>query len=477
MPQQPSSILCVDLDGTLIETNTIFEALLVAMKKNPFRLFPILSSAFQSKAYVKHTIGEYVKNESFTWLYNNKLLAFLRIEHSKGRTLILATASDSTIANAVAKELGIFSEVIASTLEKPINATTKFQVLKERFGEKGFSYAGNSTSDISVWNVATSAIIVHAPNKVTAFIREHSVIEREFPSEKKLRIQDIVQEIRIHQWLKNLLLFVPPIMAHRIGNPETFFHTLVGFFSFSLLASSMYVMNDLLDIQADRAHQTKRFRPIALGTISALQAIILAVCVALGSFIFALSLLPLAFSAMLVLYIVINAVYSFRAKKIPYIDISILAGLYVLRIIAGSAATGITTSSWLFFFAGFFFFFLASMKRVIELLQLKQREDMAPGRGYSKRDTELLVALGMTSSLLACIVLGLYMRSESVTHLYTNPKMLWTILPLLTIWIVRMWYLTLTKKMPDDPVLFTSKDIVSYGIGTAIVGVLIIAGQ
>ncbi|HLC49742.1 MAG TPA: UbiA family prenyltransferase, partial [Candidatus Andersenbacteria bacterium] len=363
------------------------------------------------------------------------------------------------------------------TLEKPINATTKFQVLKERFGEKGFSYAGNSTSDISVWNISSSAIIVHAPTNVTTFVREHSIVEREFPTEKKLRIQDIVQEIRIHQWLKNLLLFVPPIMAHRIGNPETFFHTLVGFFSFSLLASSMYVMNDLLDIQADRAHQTKRFRPIALGTITALQAIILAVSVALGSFIFALSLLPLAFSAMLVLYIVINAVYSFRAKKIPYIDISILAGLYVLRIIAGSAATGITTSAWLFFFAGFFFFFLASMKRVIELLQLKQREDMAPGRGYSKRDTELLVALGMTSSLLACIVLGLYMRSESVTHLYTNPKMLWTLLPLLTIWIVRMWYLTLTKNMPDDPVLFTSKDIVSYGIGTAIVGVLILAGQ
>lgn len=476
MEQQFTTPLCVDLDGTLVETNTLFEAGLAAIKKNPFRLLRFAFAALKGKAHVKHVIGEYAKEESFTWLFNSKLLAFLRIERAKGRTLILATASDKNIANAIAQELGIFDEVIANTLSHPVRASSKYKLLQERFGKQGFSYAGNSHSDLSVWNIAKSGILVHAKEYVASEARKKTPIEAEFPSSQRLTLRDLLQEIRIHQWLKNLLLFVPPIMAHRIANPEILTNVLIGFLSFSFLASSMYVMNDLLDMTSDRAHPTKRMRPIARGSISALQAVILALLLATTSILLATLFLPFAFLQMLILYIVINVTYSFRIKKIPYVDIAILTGLYVLRIVAGGTATGVTTSVWLFLFAGCFFFYLASIKRVIELLQLKERKDIAPGRGYKKADTELLVVLGMTLSLLSCVVLGLYIDSQSVTYLYERPNVLWAIIPLLGIWMIRITYLTLTKKMPDDPVLFTSKDPVSYAVAVALFTVFLLAG-
>lgn len=475
MLQEFSTPLCVDLDGTLVETNTLFEATISALKKNPLRVFVLFFTVFKGKAAVKHQIGEYASGEKFVWLYNSKFLTFLRIEHARGRKLILATASDKTIADAIAAELGIFDEVIASTPLTPVTASKKYIVLQERFGNKNFSYAGNSHDDLSVWNNAASAVIVHASERVASVVRKHIAVEAEFSSNKKIRIQDVLQEMRAHQWLKNLLLFVPLIMAHRIEDQGAFFAAIVGFFSFSLLASSMYVMNDLLDISSDRAHPTKYLRPIAFGTIPIQEALLLIAFLVISSFALAFFFLPSAFSFMLLLYIAINAVYSLRAKKIPYIDITILAGLYVLRIIAGSAATGIATSSWLFVFAGCFFFYLASMKRVVELLQLKQKTDIAPGRGYNKRDTEPLIALGMTFSLFSCIVLGLYVRSDSVTLLYARPTLLWALLPLIIIWIIRMWYITLSKKMLDDPVLFTSKDAISYVIGLSTIGVLVLA--
>ncbi|MEK7499806.1 MAG: UbiA family prenyltransferase [Patescibacteria group bacterium] len=475
MQQQFLTPLCVDLDGTLVQTNTLFEALLVAIKRNPLRVIPLFFAVFKGKTYVKHAIGEYTKHEQFIWLYNDEFLAFLRIEHKKGRKLILATASDFAIAQRIASELNLFDEVIASSLTMPVIASKKYILLEEKFGKQGFSYAGNSHSDVKVWERATSAILVHTSKKVSALVKKRIPVEAEFQKSKQLRLQDIVQEIRIHQWLKNLLLFVPLVMAHQIGDGRLALHAIIGFFSFSALASCMYVMNDLLDIPSDRAHNTKRMRPIALGTISAVQAIALAFILLAASFTLALSFLPFAFFHMLLLYVGINGIYSFRAKKIPYVDISILTSLYVLRIFAGSAATQVPTSTWLFYFAGYLFLFLACMKRVIELLQLQKAEDTAPGRGYSKRDTNILTTLGISSSILSCIVLGLYIKSDTVILLYNRPTLLWALLPLLIIWIVRMWHLTLAKKMPDDPVLFTSKDPVSYAIGSAVLGILLLA--
>ncbi len=472
MPQQPLPPLCVDLDGTLIKTNSLFEALLIALKKNPLRVFPLVGACFQSKAHVKHLLGEYIKDEPHSWLYNEELIAFLRDEHSKERTLILATASDHAIATSIAQELGIFDEVIASTVFAPVNASTKYKVLQQRFGKTSFSYAGNSHADLSVWNIAASAVLVHTPKRIASLVQKSCRVEAEFPLPETRTLKNIIREIRIHQWLKNLLLFIPPIMAHQIHHPYIFLQTTAGFFSFSFLASSMYIMNDLLDMHADRTHETKRMRPIALGTISAQDAIKIALLLVSASIALALFILPPAFLFVLLAYIVINALYSLRLKKVPYIDITVLASLYVLRIIAGGAATNIPTSVWLFFFAGCFFFYLASLKRVIELLHLKQPQDIAPGRGYRKQDTAFLIRLGVAFSILSLVILGMYVGSTNVTHLYARPYLLLALLPLLALWMIRMWHLALAKKLPDDPVLFTSKDAISYGIGVAIIAVL-----
>lgn len=462
MSQLQQLPLCVDLDGTLTPTNSILELGIRSLKKNPLRIFDLLVSAYTSRAAVKERIGQYSAQEPLHLPYNKELLAWLTKEHQKGRPLILATASDATVAKKVAQELGIFQEVIASTRKSPINASSKYGVLQKRFGEKGFSYAGNSREDLSVWNVAASAIIVDAPKDIVALVQKRIPIEAQFSSKQPLSLEIILQEIRIHQWLKNLLLFIPAIAAHVALQGPVLSHAIIGFISFSFFASSIYVFNDIMDISSDRLHRTKHLRPIAAGKLAISQAALLGISLATISIVLALLTLPISFALIIGLYAGINIIYSLWAKKIPYLDIGILAGFYVLRIIAGSAATGIETSTWLFLFAGCFFLNLAIVKRITEIIALKNNEETAHGRGYGKRDKNVLTGIGIICAALACVVLAFYITSASVMHLYATPSMLWVAVPALIVWIARIWYLALHKKLPDDPVLFASKDATSY---------------
>ncbi len=464
MEQYTKPPLCVDLDGTLIRTNSLYEAVLAVLKQKPQLLLSLVRASRKGRAYVKQIIGEESEQYELHLPYNLPFLAWLKDQHKNGRVLILATASDMSIAKKVSEKLKIFQDVIANTTDQPINASTKYKILCAKFGKQKFSYAGNSRADLSVWQCAKSGIIVNAPSNVAKQARTILPIEIEFFDEKNPLVPTILKEIRIHQWVKNLLLFVPPIAAHVLGNTEILMHAIIAFFSFSFAASSVYIMNDLLDIASDRAHRTKRHRPIASGQISISRALVLGSVLLLGSIVLALAFLPILFFWILILYFCITTAYSLRAKKIPYLDIIILAGLYCLRIIAGSAATGVPTSAWLFMFALWFFLSLAAIKRVTELVYLEHAHTVAEGRGYSKRDKKLLTALGTTSALFACIVLLLYTQSATVSELYTHPTRLIIIIPLLGIWTIRMWYLSLSGKLPDDPVLFASKDAVSYAI-------------
>ena len=251
--------------------------------------------------------------------------------------------------------------------------------------------------------------------------------------------------------------------------------TMVGFISFSCIASSIYIFNDLFDLSSDRAHATKRFRPIAAGKISLFHATLLGIGMALAGIIIAFLFLPNAFLGILLLYIVITSTYSLRLKKIPYVDIAVLAGLYILRIVAGSAATGIPTSKWLFLFAACLFISLGIAKRVTELARLKESHDSAIGRGYTKRDKELLVALGLTSALFACIVLGFYAVSPVVSNLYSHPNSLIWMAPVFGLWIIRMWKHAIAGSLPEDPVLFAIKDYGSYIAIAALAGILFLA--
>lgn len=472
MPKTP---ICVDIDGTLIATNTLMETAIVAIKSHPLRIFVLCAALAKGKSHLKHLLGQYSQQEHLSFPYNHDVLKWLKAQRAQGRKLVLTSATDQLIAEKISQDLGIFDEIIASTIERPVDASKKYLVLKEYFQDQPFAYAGNSASDISVWNIADSAIIVHATKRVASFAKSITSIEQEFPQEERLTLQTVLREIRIHQWLKNLLVFVPAIAAHMVNQPAVILDATMAFIAFSLLASATYVFNDLLDLPADRLHQTKRLRPIASGSISIPHSIALGLSLGCAAILISLFMLPISFFGLLALYTVMNLVYTFRAKKIPYADIIILASFYVLRIIAGSAATGIETSWWLFFFAGCFFFNLASMKRTAELLQLGSEQNMVRGRGYKKRDISVLQFLGFLCIAFSCIVLALYITNYHVTTLYMRPALLWLLLPLILLWASRMWHLTLAKRMPEDPVLFASKDIPSYLIAGALFTVLLLA--
>lgn len=469
------SPICVDIDGTLVSANTLIESTVIAIKARPMRIFALCGALLKGKAHAKHLIGQYSLQEQITFPYNSDFLAWLKKQHQNKRTLILTSATDQAIAESISYDLGIFTEAIASTKERPVSASTKHRILKKRFQNQKFAYAGNSPADLSIWNIADSAITVNATPRVVAAAKKLAFIEAEFSLQESLRVRTILQEIRIHQWLKNLLLFVPAISAHTILEPSVLVHAIIGFVAFGFLASATYIFNDILDVPSDRMHPIKKHRPIASGKLSMAQGFIIGSALGIGALALSLFALPASFLGLLALYAGINIIYTFRAKKVPYLDIGILAGFYVLRIIAGSAATGIETSAWLFFFAGCFFFNLASMKRVAELLQLGKDQENISSRGYKKRDISILKSLGFLCIAFSCIVLALYITNQNVTDLYTRPLLLWLTIPLIVIWASRMWRFTLEKRMPEDPVLFASKDIASYVIAGSLLLVLLIA--
>lgn len=454
--------LCVDLDGTLVKTNTLAETALFAFKKNPLFLFHFFRALMQSKAHAKSCIGNYFSLATSQPPYNEEFLVWLREQHSQGRTLILATASDKNIAAQIAQDLGIFDDVIASTVQESVTAGNKSLVLCGKFGTNKFSYAGNSQADLAVWNCSHHAILVDAPRNIREKINKNIVIEQEFTTGTTPALKLVAKTMRIHQWTKNALLFVPALAAHEILIPPVAIHALFGFLSFSLLASAVYIFNDLTDISSDRLHPTKRNRPIASGKITLKQASIIAVTSIIISAIVAISSLPITFFGVLLLYIAINICYSLFAKKIAYLDIIILAGLYVLRIFAGSFATGISTSKWLFLWALVFFLSLAIVKRVTEISRASSTSNKIHGRGYTANDRTILEYAGIASAVLSLIVLAFYIRSSSIFTLYSSPQLLWGIVFIVGLWLTRIWHLALKGSIPDDPVLFAAKDPLSY---------------
>ncbi|OGY36411.1 MAG: hypothetical protein A3E36_01485 [Candidatus Andersenbacteria bacterium RIFCSPHIGHO2_12_FULL_45_11b] len=467
--------LCVDLDGTLVRTNTLLETALGTLKQNPLFILSLCKALATSKAQAKHVIGQKFFIEQSPLPYNSEFLAWIQQQYKSGRTLILATASDQHIAQQIAAQLGIFKTVIASTPAASVTASGKALVLCRMFGSGGFSYAGNSHADLAVWNCAKSAVLVDAPYRISASIKKNIVIEKIFTTNNSPTARIIAQTMRIHQWVKNTLLFVPALAAHQITQQTVALHALLGFISFSLLASAVYIFNDITDIPSDRAHATKQHRPIASGTISLKNALLLGTWCAIASIVIAIAFLPSSFLGILALYLGINICYSLGAKRIAYLDIVILAGLYVLRIFAGSFATGIATSKWLFIWTLFFFLSLAIVKRIIELIQLGADTTRAHGRGYQKNDQKFLSYAGMAAAVCSSIVLGLYIRSSTIFTLYTNPSILWGIVIVVSAWLARIWKLALRGALPSDPVLFAAKDPLSYAAVGAVIAIMLLA--
>ena len=456
--------LAVDLDGTLIR----------ALRSHPLQTLQIPLWLAQGKAYLKQRLANLTEFDASALPYNHDLIAWLKDQRALGRRLILCTASDRLMANAVASHLGIFDEVMASDGVNNLSARHKAAALKERFGHQGFDYAGNSADDLPVWSEARHAIVVNAPASVQRQARQRCEVEQEFPSLSS-NAGALPSVLRMHQWLKILLVFIAPLAAHQTPSADLSSMLLLAFFSFSLCASAVYIANDLFDLDSDRHHPRKRLRPFASGRVSVAKGVVLFPLLLLNAFLFAIPI-GSAFVGWLLFYFLLTCAYSWGLKRVVLIDCLVLAMLYTVRIIAGAAAAGIALSFWLLAFSVFLFLSLAFVKRYAELkTHADDGRDHAHGRGYWISDAPLVQSLGITSGYAAVVVLALYLNSDAVVKLYQQPVVMWSAVPVMLFWISWMWMKAHRGEMHDDPLLFAVRDKASLLSGCAFALVLFVA--
>ena len=447
--------LCVDLDGTLVATDTLWEGLLGLILRNPLMLFAAIGWLFKGKAALKTAVAERSDRDPATWPYRPQIVKILQNEKRAGRTIILATGAPKKVAHGVAGHLGLFDAVLHSSEDVNLTATRKRDVLVEKYGKGGFDYLGDSKDDIPVFESARLAVAV-APDAAANRWLQGKQAKRLL--EPKGGLRAILKAIRVHQWLKNTLLGVPVILNHELFNISVLMTAFAAFVSFSLAASFVYVLNDLADLDNDRLHHRKRKRPFASGQLSIPTGVVLGAGLLIVSLAIALLLNPL-FLGVLLLYMVTTTAYSFVLKRKLLVDVFTLAGLFTLRIIAGAAATNVEISFWLLAFSIFFFLSLALVKRYVELQELAGEEGSKQlGRGYYAVDFEMIGQAGISSAFGAALVLALYVHSDEVREMYASPVLLWPLCPLILYMVLRIWMLARRGQMEDDPVVFIISD-------------------
>ncbi len=463
--------LIIDLDGTLIHTDMLHESALRTLRDKPFEVLRIPFLLARGKAVLKRRLAQNGDFDAASLPYNTELLDWLRQERSSGRKLILCTASDRAIADAIARHLGVFDEVMASDGVVNLAGKHKAAALVERFGQAGYDYAGNSRADLPVWRGARRAVVVNAPTELARRAADCCEVERSFAA-PGAGLSAWRRVLRVHQWLKNLLLFVPLFAAHQFADPAHWMPLLLAFIAFSLCASSVYIANDLLDLESDRQHPRKRNRPFASGQVPAWQGVLCAPLLLLASAGVAWQVGG-SFFAWLAGYFVLTCAYSWLLKRLMLVDCVTLALLYTLRIIAGAAALSMPLSFWLLAFSVFLFLSLAFVKRYAELqVQILHGKKKAHGRGYYTTDAPLIQMLGICSGYAALVVLALYLNSEAVLMLYRTPEFVWGAVPVMLFWVSWMWMQAHRGHMHDDPLVFAVKDKASLFAGACFAAVL-----
>lgn len=455
--------LCVDLDGTLIRSDLLIESALALIARQPLAIFWMFGWLLRGKAHLKKQIALRVEIDPAGLPYNQALLTWLG-EQREHRPVLLCTASDVKLAAPVAEHAGVFDEVIATDGVTNLSGSNKAKVLVERFGEKGFDYIGNAPVDLAVWKHAHAALVVEHGSALSTAASKVATVEKRFEA-KRGGLRAWAKALRVHQWIKNVLVFLPLLAAHRVLDIDAVATTLLAFLCFGLCASSVYLTNDLLDLPSDRQHHRKRHRPFAAGTLPLVAGPILAVLLLAAGFGLAFAVSH-QFVAVLLGYYVLTTAYSFQLKRIMMLDVVVLATLYTTRILAGTAAIHTKPSFWLLAFSMFIFLSLAMVKRYVELLSLQAKGKVkASGRGYDVDDIPLIQSLGASSGYLAVLVLALYVDSTASMKLYAHPHYLWMLCPLLLYWISRTWAVAHRGVMHDDPVVFAVMDRTSRIIG------------
>jgi 4-hydroxybenzoate polyprenyltransferase/phosphoserine phosphatase len=453
------SVLVVDLDGTLLKSDMLHESFWSAIGLDWRTPFSSALKLLQGRATLKEFLSEKSQIDISLLPFDNDVIEFIKSHRKQGGRVALVTATHISLAKRIAKHLKIFDEVYGSDGKNNLKGKAKADFLSEHFGQGSFDYMGNSAADLPVWEKARNIITVNAPRSVRdkAGLLDkpcQNLVTWNPPSSHYLKT------LRPHQWLKNILVFVPMFAAHQFDT-ATLSASLIAFVAFSLIASGIYVLNDLLDLDADRAHPRKKYRPFASGIIPIQHGgILILIMMGLGTFL--ALLLGAAFVTTMVIYIVANLTYSMKLKRMIAVDILFLAGLYTIRMIAGGFATSIDLSLWLIVFSLFLFFSLASTKRQAELVDLAKRKLLkAKGRGYDTGHLPIISAVGLGTGYASVFVLAFYVNSSDVIKLYGFPQALLGVCGVLFFWITRTALITRQGNMNDDPVLFAAKDGIS----------------
>jgi len=481
----PGLPLCVDLDGTLVKSDTLVDSVLVLARQRPRDMLRLPGWIAAGKPQFKRHVTSAVTLDVEHLPYNRSLLEWLRAEHGAGRAIYLATAADRTLAERVAEHLGIFAGVLASDGETNLAGTNKLEAFRQRFGER-FCYIGNAKPDVALLTACESPMTANPHRALASGLRRAKTTVAANFEDRGSIVKSWLRAIRLHQWAKNTLLFVPLLLAHAWSLP-TVAGGVVAFFSFGLCASATYIINDLLDLEADRRHPRKRRRPFAAGDLSAIAGMTAVVVMLAAAFALALLvprvilalpgrhglLLPYKFLEWLLLYTATTLTYSLYLKRTLLLDVFVLAGLYTVRILAGSAATTVPISEWLGAFSVFFFLSLAFVKRFSELEGLRERGGLAPaGRGYHIGDLEQLRAFGTGSMFAAVLVTTLYISNPETSLLYNHALRLWLVVPVLLLWLSQVWMLASRGEMHDDPVVWAITSKRSLLLGAVIAAIV-----
>lgn len=468
--------LVVDLDGTLLRTDLLIETGLVFFRDQPHRFLAPLQWLARGKACLKHELANAAEIDVAVLPYDESVLGFLAREREEGRKTVLATASHRRLAEQVATHLGLFDDVIATDSERNLSSQTKRDLLVGRFGERGFDYVGNSHDDLPVWGAAREAYVVNASRSVERRARALGNVAAVIGS-PRATLRDWTRALRLHQWLKNLLIFIPLLAAHQYTDWSSILDAALAFLAFGLCASSVYILNDLLDLRDDRHHARKRFRPFAAGRLPIQSGLVAFPLLLIAAFALGAWLLPISFLLGLGCYYALTLAYSLWLKRRMVVDVITLAALYTLRIIVGAVALAIPLSFWLLAFSMFLFLSLALVKRYAELFHVRAQSanDKARGRGYFAADLPMIASLGAASGYMAVMVLALYVNDAQTAQLYRHQKIIWLACPLLLTWISRVWMLAHRGEMNEDPVIFAVRDRLSLSIGALVALVFLAA--
>ncbi|MEM9882649.1 MAG: UbiA family prenyltransferase [Planctomycetota bacterium] len=475
--------LCVDLDGSLLRSDLLWESLFQLLGEEPARALSLPSGIAGGKANLKHRIAERVELDAATLPYHEEVLAFLREQKEAGRTLVLATASHQKYADAVAEHLGLFDHVIGSDATHNRRGAAKIAAIREAVGET-FDYVGDSDADLPLVAACRKLYLVDPSRGLREAGEKAGNVERTFEKPAKARgFRPLVKLARPHQWAKNALIFVPMLMGQAVTLTNLLI-VLLGFAAFSAAASSIYIFNDLVDIESDRRHATKRRRPLAAATVAVPTALKLGLgLLGLGLLLAAFG--GLAFLGWVVLYLVLTTAYSFSLKRRLLVDVILLGWLYTHRVIAGGLLVpDAFPSQWLLAFCAFMFISLAFAKRYTELAAAGDGKANAR-RGYRRDDLPLIGNVGPTAGFMALLVFSLFINAQQraaavaqtigIDPPYEHPWVLWLVMPVMMFWVLRVWFLAYRGELHDDPIAFAIRDRLSYVCAAAVALFLLLA--